>query len=124
MVDVITEGRHRGEFEVEKFSDNFNNDVVTFASGQKHGPGTVSAKAATGDKFSQLDPGATDAGLKKAVAILHEHVDASAADAEAVVVARGPYVANGKELTWPAGITDVQKKAAIDNLLTLGIRVL
>lgn len=70
-------------------------------------------------KYRVLDPAAVD-GTEKAVAVLAEHVDATAADAPGVVIARGATL-ELTELVWPAGITDPQKATALAELNALGI---
>lgn len=79
--------------------------------------GTVLAKVS--GKYQVLDlAGAGTAN--KAVVVLAENVDATAADTPGVVIARGAVV-ESVELLWPAGITDPQKVTALDELNALGI---
>lgn len=61
-------------------------------------------------------------GAEVACAILYGNADASAADVEAVIVARDAEV-NGSELTWPADIEEAEKVAAIAQLACVGIIV-
>lgn len=59
-------------------------------------------------------------GAEIAVAVLAEAVDASAADAPGVVIARGAVINTGA-LVWPAGATAPQKTGALAELEALGI---
>ena len=70
-------------------------------------------------KYQALDP-VGEGAAEKAVAVLGENVDASAADTSGVVIARGAVV-DSAELLWPAGITDAEKAIALDQLNALGI---
>lgn len=79
--------------------------------------GTVLAKV--NGKYQVPDLAGAGAA-KKAVAVLAENVDATAADAAGVVIARGAVV-ESTELLWPAGATDPQKVTALDELNALGI---
>ncbi|MBK3440792.1 head decoration protein [Pseudomonas lactis] len=70
-------------------------------------------------KYQALDP-VGEGAAEKAVAVLGEAVDATAADTSGVVIARGAVV-DSAELLWPAGITDAEKAIALDQLNALGI---
>ena len=70
-------------------------------------------------KYQALDP-VGEGAAEKAVAVLGEAVDATAADTSGVVIARGAVV-DSAELLWPAGITDAKKAIALDQLNALGI---
>lgn len=64
-----------------------------------------------GSTYTELDPDALD-GSARAAAVLYDHVDASAADRPAVVIARIAEV-RGSDLAWPDDISDGEKAAAI-----------
>jgi hypothetical protein len=53
--------------------------------------------------------------------ILWGPADATAADAAAVVVLRGPAIVNRNDLIWPTGATEPQIAAATAALAALGI---
>lgn len=91
---------------------------VLLKAGLVYALGTVLALDAT-KKFVPLDPAAEDSE-KDAVAVLGEEVDATDADALGVAIKRGAVV-DVAELVWPAGITDVQKTAALEQLEVFGI---
>lgn len=90
-------------------------DAGDFIAGDQF---TITVAAGSG-KYSALDL-ASVTGLAAAAAILFDDVDATAADKPAVVHSRDCEVA-AADLTWPAGITDNQKLAALAQLAALGI---
>jgi hypothetical protein len=118
---MLTEGKHAGGFLVWEVLRDYTRDTVTIASGAgKLEPGTVLGKITTGGKFTALAPAATN-GSQNAAGILWDAVDASTADAAAVVVLRGPAIVNRHEITWPDGATEAQITAATTALATIGI---
>ncbi|WP_439527839.1 head decoration protein [Pannonibacter sp.] len=118
---TLTEGRHPGSFLVWEALRDYTRETVTLASGAgKLDPGTVLGKITSGGKFTQLAPAASN-GSQTAAAILWGAADASAADAPAVVVLRGPAIVNRNELVWPTGATEPQITAATAALTALGI---
>jgi len=73
------------------------------------------------DKYHEFDPAGSD-GTQFAAAILYDHVDASAADMPAVVIARQAEVSVAA-LVWKTGATAAQKTQAIAQLQAAGIIV-
>ena len=118
---MLTEGKHAGGFLVWEVLRDYTRDTVTIASGAgKLEPGTVLGKITTGGKFTALAPAATN-GSQNAAGILWDAVDASTANAAAVVLLRGPAIVNRHEITWPDGATEAQITAATTALATIGI---
>jgi hypothetical protein len=118
---MLTEGKHAGGFLVWEVLRDYTRDTVTIASGAgKLESGTVLGKITTGGKFTALAPAATN-GSQNAAGILWDAVDASTADAAAVVVLRGPAIVNRHEIIWPDGATEAQITAATTALATIGI---
>jgi hypothetical protein len=118
---TLTEGRHAGGFLVWETSRDYTRETVTLTSGAgKLDPGTVLGKITTGGKFTQLSPAASN-GSQNAAGILWGPADATAADAAAVVVLRGPAIVNRNDLIWPTGATEPQIAAATAALAALGI---
>jgi hypothetical protein len=72
-----------------------------------------------GGSLKPLAPAATD-GTQNAAAILFEGCDATSADVRRTYTARDSEV-QADMLTWPVGITDTQKNAALASLAALGI---
>lgn len=89
-------------------------------SGQTLVAGTVVGKITASGKYTQLAPAASD-GSQNAAAIIFGDLDASAGDEPGNFMAHGEVI--DPRLTWPAGITTVQKDAAIAALRTIGIYV-
>lgn len=81
--------------------------------------GTVLGKATSTGKFKPLAPGASD-GTQTAAAIILQRSDATSADTLVVNLKRHAQVVL-QALKWPAGITDAQRRTALDQLETLGI---
>jgi hypothetical protein len=118
---TLTEGRHPGGFLVWEVLRDYTRETITLASGAgKLETGTVLGKITSGGKFTQLAPAASN-GSQTAAGILWGPADASAADAPAVVVLRGPAIVNRNELVWPTGATEPQITAATAALTALGI---
>jgi hypothetical protein len=106
-----------------KFEEDnlYSRDQVTVIAGQNLKTGTVIGIITASGKVTQLAPSAND-GSQNAAGVLVGDVDASAADAPGVIIARHA-VCSDKALVWPSGITGAQKTAAIAQLKQLGILV-
>ena|SRR5690606_27250997 len=114
---TYTPPKKLGDLLLLEVAPGWTKDKVTLLGGSAYAFGQVLAKVA--GKHQILDPaGAGDAAL--AVAVLGEAVDASAGDKPGLVIARGAVV-ELTELAWPAGITEPQKAAALEQLTALGI---
>ncbi|OJU85939.1 MAG: hypothetical protein BGO06_00660 [Shinella sp. 65-6] len=100
--------------------NRFSRDTDTLAAGSGRVKiGTVLGKASASGKFEPLAPGASD-GTQIAAAVILQYADATDADQTVVNLKRRAQVVL-QELVWPAGITDAQKKSALDQLAALGI---
>lgn len=100
--------------------NRFSRDTDTLASGSGIVKiGTVLGEVSASGKFKPLAPGASD-GTQIAAAVILQYADATAADHAVVNLKRRAQVVL-QELVWPAGITDAQKKGALDQLAALGI---
>ncbi len=89
----------------------------TFTTGATYPMGTVLAKVS--GKVLAIDPAGAGAA-KVAYAVAAETVVAATADRVGLTIARGATL-DADELVWPAGITDVQKAAALAGLDARGI---
>ncbi|NIJ40349.1 hypothetical protein FHS78_000619 [Parvibaculum indicum] len=96
-------------------------DTTDFAAGDTFTIPVAIADNADLNKYTQLDPSATD-GSQHLAAVLYDGVDASTADVEGTIHDRDCEV-NGLAVTWIDGITDNQKAAAIAEGAALGIIV-
>jgi hypothetical protein len=120
-MSTLTEAPHPGGFLVWEVLRDYTRDTVILASGAgKLAPGTVLGKITTGGKYTVLTPGATN-GSQNAAGLLWAAVDATAADAPAVVILRGPAIVNRHEIILPAAATEAQITAATTALAALGI---
>ncbi len=118
---TLTEGKHAGGFLVWEVLRDYTRETVILASGAgKLEHGTVLGKITTGGKFTALAPAATN-GSQTAAGILWAGVEASAVDAPAVAILRGPAIVNRHEIVWPEGATEAQITAATTALATIGI---
>ena len=119
---VITEGLNLGDLLKYEAPNLYSRDQVTVAAGQNLVLGTVVGIDATTAKVKQIDPAATD-GTEVAVGVLATSIDASLIDREdGILIARHAVVAD-HSLTWPAGITSLDKAAAIAQLKAAGVLV-
>ncbi len=118
---MLTEGKHAGGFLVWEVLRDYTRETVTIASGAgKLEPGTVLGRITTGGKYTSFAPGASN-GSQNASGILWDSVDASAADASAVILFRGPAIVNRQDLVWPDGATEAQITTATTALASIGI---
>jgi hypothetical protein len=118
----FTEGTYTAEFLIsESEQPTYSREVVTLASGQNLGPGTVLGKITASGSYTPFDQDATD-GSQHAVGILYAPVDASGGATPAVAIVRDAIV-HGDLLVWPADIEAGEKTAAISELATLGLLV-
>ncbi|MEW6248830.1 MAG: head decoration protein [Nitrospirota bacterium] len=99
----------------------YSRDPATVAAGQSLVLGSVVGRETATNKLKALDPTATD-GTELPAGVLIVDADATAADLDAVIVARHAIVAR-HVLVWPAGITPAQQSAAIAALEARGILV-
>jgi len=82
-----TEAAHAGEFIVSEGNGNISREGITVVSGQTLVAGEVVGKITASGKYATYNNGASD-GSEVAAGILYDAVDASAADADGVMVAR------------------------------------
>lgn len=100
--------------------NRFSRDTDTLASGSGIVKiGTVLGEVTASGKFKPLAPAASD-GTQIAAAVILQYADATTADVSVVNLKRRAQIVL-QELVWPAGITDAQKKGALDQLAALGI---
>ncbi len=116
---VLNEGRHTAEFLVSQGNGTISRETITILNGRTLEAGAVLGKITASGKYREVDPAATS-GAEVATAVLYDNIDASAADAQAVVISRLAEV-NATELVWPGGITDPEKATALEQLATLNI---
>ena len=116
-----TEGVYPAEFIISEAQGTRSRDVGTLASGNNLVAGAVLGIVTASGKYAEHDPAQTD-GTEDAVAVLYADIDASAADADCVVVSRDTEV-DGNQLAWITGISAGDKTDGITSLLGKGIVV-
>lgn len=117
---TFTEGFEISDVLKREFDPLHNREEVVIASGNNLKTGAVLGKIAASGKYAPYDDNNAD-GTQAAVAILLEDVDASAADARGVILARGPAVVNDKRLVWAGSVLAAEKITAAADLAALGI---
>ncbi|MCW2319191.1 hypothetical protein M2322_004760 [Rhodoblastus acidophilus] len=113
---IFTENPHAGSFLLAIDDEgNLSRDSAVIASGAGVlYPGAVLGKITASGKYTLRDASASD-GSQTAAAILYDRVDATSADAAAVIVARHAEV-RGSALIWKASDTTAQKTAGLASL--------
>ena len=125
---TLTEGMHAGEFLVSEANVGStgvsrSRDVITVLSGQNLVAGAVIALVTASGKYVERANAADVAsdGSETAVGILFDAVDASAADAEGVMIARDAEF-NSAEVTYKTGyVVDTDDTASIVELSAVGV---
>jgi len=82
---MLTEGNYKAEFLLSEANGTQSRDQITVASGQNLTAGTVIGKITADGKYAAYADGASD-GTETAAGIILADVDASAADAEGVII--------------------------------------
>lgn len=118
---TLTQGPVTAGYLISESNGTRSREVVTLASGNNLQAGAVLAKLAATGKYTEHNPAGAD-GSEVAVAVLYAGVDASTADAAAVVTSRDAEV-QADLLVWSAGISVPQKTAALADLAAVGIVV-
>lgn len=105
-----------------EYDIHFCRDEVIILSGSGVlKPNTLLGKITASGKYKPITPGASD-GSQNAAGILVSYVDATAADAKAIALVRGPAMVYFPELIVPAVFTAGNKSSAILSLLALNIK--
>lgn len=117
MSTTFNESTYLGDLLKFEEENLFSRDTITVAAGQNLLLGTVLGML--NGKAVALAPAATN-GSEKAIGILIDDVDATAADTESVMVCRNALVSE-RYVIWPTGITASQKSTAIAELNAIGV---
>ena len=120
---TLTETTHPGGFLVWEAFRDYTRETITVASGAGLlAAGTVLGKVTASGAYAAHDPAAVD-GTETAVAVLWGKADASAADAAAVALVRGPAIVNRHDLVFAGTPSDAEITAAHAALMDAGILV-
>ena len=106
------------KYEVEP---NYTRDAITLLAGMAYPVGSVLGKITASGKYKLATSGGTD-GAQTAVAVLLYPVDATLADAQGIVVARGPSIVSRAALAYDATVNDGAKiTTKLGQLAAVGI---
>ena len=104
-----------------ELNPNFTRETVTLLAGSTYRVGAVLGRITASGKMKLSTVPGTD-GAQIAAAVLLYDIDATAADASAVVLLRGPAIVSKAALVFDASVDDAAKTAAKHAQLTaLGI---
>lgn len=118
MSTTYTPKKKLGDLLLIEVQPGWTKGAGTLLAGTAYKMGMVLALVS--GKYQALDLAGTGAA-KKAIAVLGEDVDASAADVQSrVLIKRGAVLAQD-ELIWPEGTTEAQIATAIAELDAVGI---
>lgn len=118
---VLTEPPSMGDVLKYEVNPNYTREVVTLLAGMPYPVGAVLGRITASGKYKLATSGGTD-GAQTATAILLYAVDATLADAEGIVVARGPAIVSRAELAYDATVDDAAKiTTKIGQLAAAGI---
>jgi hypothetical protein len=118
---VLTEPPSMGDVLKYEVNPNYTREVVTLLAGMPYPVGSVLGRITASGKYKLATSGGTD-GAQTATAVLLYAVDATLADAEGIVVARGPAIISRAELAYDATVDDAAKiTTKIGQLAAAGI---
>ena len=120
-MSVLTQPPTMGDVLKYELNPNFTRDTVTLLAGTNYRVGAVLGRITASGKMKLSTAAGTD-GAQNAAGMLLDDVDATSADANAVVILRGPAIVSKAALVFDASVDDATKRAAKHAQLTaLGI---
>ena len=121
---VLTSKPTLGDLLKFELNANYTRETVTLKAGTDYALGAVLGRITASGKY-RLSPAAEvvgDEGAETAVAVLIEAVDATAADATGLIVARGPAIVSKAALVFDASVDQAAEiTAKHDQLVAAGI---
>ncbi len=118
---VLTQPPSPGDVLKYEVNPNYTREVVTLLAGMPYPVGAVLGKITASAKYKLATSGGTD-GAQTAIAVLLHAVDATLADAQGIVVARGPVIISRAELAYDASVNDGAKiTTKLGQLAAVGI---
>jgi hypothetical protein len=118
---VLTEPPSMGDVLKYEVNPNYTREVITLAAGMPYPMGAVLGRITASGKYKLATSGGTD-GAQTATAVLLYAVDATLADAEGIVIVRGPAIVSRAELAYDATVDDGAKiTTKIGQLAAAGI---
>ena len=113
---VLTQPPTMGDLLKYEDNANYTRESVTLLAGTNYALGSVLGIVTASGKYT-LSPDTGATGEQVAVAVLLEAVDASAADATGLVLARGPAIVSKAQLVYDATVTTAAKITAKEGQL-------
>ena len=118
---VLTQPPTMGDVLKYELNPNFTRETVTLLAGTAYPVGAVLGRITASGKYKLATSGGSD-GAQTAAAVLLYAVDATTADATAIILARGPSIVSKAALVFDATIDDAAKIATKHGqLAALGI---
>jgi hypothetical protein len=120
-MNVLTKLPSLGDVLKYEVNPNYTRDTITLLVGMPYPVGSVLGKITASSKYKLATSGGTD-GAQTAVAVLLYPVDATLADAQGIVVARGPSIVSRAALAYDATVNDGAKiTTKLGQLAAVGI---
>ena len=113
---VLTQPPSMGDLLKYEANPDYCRETVTLLAGTNYPLGAVLGKITASGKYKLSTDTGTD-GSEVAVAVLIEAVDATAADAVGLVVARGPVIVSKAQLNFDATVGTAAKIATKEGQL-------
>ena len=118
---VLTQPPTMGDVLKYELNPNFTRETITLLAGTAYPLGAVLGRITANGKYKLATSGGSD-GAQTAAAVLLYAVDATTADATAIILARGPSIVSKAALVFDATIDDAAKIATKHGqLAALGI---
>ena len=118
---VLTQPPTMGDVLKYEVNPNFTRETITLLAGTAYPVGAVLGKITASGKYKFATSGGSD-GAQTAAAVLLYAVDATEADATAIILARGPAIVSKAALVFDATVDDGAKVATKHGqLAALGI---
>jgi len=118
---VFTQPPSMGDLLKYEDNANYTRESVTLLAGTNYALGSVLGIVTASGKYT-ISPDAGATGEQVAVAVLLEAVDATAADAIGLILARGPAIVSKAQLVFDATVTTPAKISAKEaQLVAAGI---
>jgi len=113
---VLTQPPSMGDLLKYEENPDYCRETVTLLAGTNYPLGAVLGKITASGKY-KLSPDTGTDGAEVAVAVLIEAVDATAADAVGLIVARGPVIVSKAQLNFDATVGTAAKIATKEGQL-------
>ncbi len=113
---VLTQPPSMGDLLKYEENPDYCRETVTLLAGTNYPLGAVLWKITASGKY-KLSPDTGTDGAEVAVAVLIEAVDATAADATGLVIARGPVIVSKAQLNYDATVGTAAKIATKEGQL-------